>query len=168
MAVALLVPVSLSAAGKTETIQNANTNLESGARDFVNGIYSNYQVRGRIFDFKGPGADTIFCPRLLQLILLDAELAQGEVGYLESDPLCSCQDAEGLTVNGVRIEEVSCDTFAFVDLGLAHEQVRVAFKLSLVADRWCVADVRTQKMPSLFGYLFDNLVQDVMAAARKK
>ena len=44
-----------------------------------------------------------FAPRLLAAIKEDARLANGEVGYVDGDPICQCQDPDGLhaTVTGV-------------------------------------------------------------------
>ena len=40
--------------------------------------------------------ERVFAPPLLAAINEDARLANGEVGYLDGDPLCQCQDAAGL------------------------------------------------------------------------
>ena len=40
--------------------------------------------------------DRYFSPRLAAAIAEDARLAKGEVGYLDGDPICQCQDPDGL------------------------------------------------------------------------
>ena len=37
-----------------------------------------------------------FAPKLMAAIKEDARLAHGEVGYVDGDPICQCQDPDGL------------------------------------------------------------------------
>ena len=49
-------------------------------------------------DVLGPQRRHIFSPRLSGLIQRDEDLTpRGDVGYLDGDPICDCQDAGGLS-----------------------------------------------------------------------
>lgn len=75
------------------------TRDDSTALEFVSNVYRNYATGDR-FSALGRDADTLFSPELLALIREDSKQAQGEVGYLDGDPLCDCQDFD---ITDVRI-----------------------------------------------------------------
>lgn len=129
---------------------------------FVNKVYSNYNNKDSIFNFKGPEAEKIFCPELLKLIQLDKKLAQGEVGYLEEDPLCQCQDDGGLIVKSIIIKELSCDTIAQVELNFPVKLVKIHLKIKKINERWCIEDISSEGSASIYKFLFENLMEDVL------
>ena len=53
--------------------------------------------RARAFDPVGPAAAQVFDAPLVALIRRDQRNARGEVGALDGDPLCDCQDDAGMT-----------------------------------------------------------------------
>ncbi|HEX8241708.1 MAG TPA: hypothetical protein VF574_18380 [Allosphingosinicella sp.] len=96
----------------------------------------------------------VFAPPLVAAIREDRRLSRDEVGYMDADPLCQCQDPSGLQP---RIGEVRGS-----DRGRATVNVRVDFgsdrrELSLrlvrTAAGWRVADVATADEPSLLAGL---------------
>jgi len=96
-----------------------------------------------------------FAPPLVAAIAEDARLAHGEVGYLDGDPLCQCQDPSDIdpsvgmvTMHGRDRAEVTvlycqdCDA------------ARVArFSLKHLRTGWRIADVSSADEPSLLGAL---------------
>jgi len=68
------------------------------ARAFVEKLYSHYPSKpGRTsFDPTGKNAGEVFDPGLIAAFREDARLANGEVGFVDADPLCQCQDDSGL------------------------------------------------------------------------
>lgn len=93
----------------------------------------------------------IFAPSLVAAIREDSRLSRDEVGYMDADPLCQCQDAAGLrpTLREVRRTTRSTAT-AHVRLDLAgsdHRDLRL--RLVRTAAGWRVADVVTADEPSL-------------------
>ena len=119
------------------------------ARGFVTGLYGAY--RGGAPDVLGPRAPGIFSPALLALIRRDERNARGEVGALDGDPICDCQDPDGVRLTSLDI--------AANGPGRAAARVRLRFAggraeamtLDLVAvqGRWRVDDVHTADTPSL-------------------
>jgi hypothetical protein len=67
----------------------------ASAGRFVRGLYGAYHGRGP--DYLGRNAGTVFSRSLLKLIRRDAaETPRGDVGALDGDPICDCQDFDGL------------------------------------------------------------------------
>src|SRR5579864_9283091 len=62
-------------------------------RTFVEQLYSSY-VNPSFSPLERP--EQIFAPPLTAAIKEDQRLARGEVGFLDGDPLCDCQDTAGI------------------------------------------------------------------------
>jgi hypothetical protein len=141
MSLAFLVAALLSPAPTAET-----------SRAFVERLYAGY----RDPDYNPLAKPArIFAPPLVAAIREDARLSRDEVGYMDADPLCQCQDAAGMRV---AIEEVRQST-----RGAASAQIRLAFgdsdrrvlELRLVRTQagWRIADITTDDEPSLLDSL---------------
>jgi hypothetical protein len=131
----------------------------ASARAFVAWIYSHYPTSTRhpTFDALGQANKrAIFAPSLIALFDEDARLAHGEVGALDGDPLCDCQDDGGMTFTIARVR--------FVDPAHAHaaaavvrsypdskppEVETITLDLEMTKGRWRVYDVRSKDTPSL-------------------
>jgi hypothetical protein len=139
---ALLAPMQAQAGGV------------DSARAFAQGLYEAY--RHGEPNYLGERAGTTFAPHLLALIRHDqATTPPGYSPNLDWDPICSCQDAEGLRTERVDAREVGPGrVLATVTLRFPAEVATV--KLDLVSSRnggWRVADVRTKETPSLVALL---------------
>jgi len=117
-------------------------------RSFLTRVYANYS-KSDFSPFVQPGR--YFAPRLVAAIAEDSRLAHGEVGYLDGDPLCQCQDASGLhaRVNRVSNTGIGSATAEVVldypDNTPAHVRLRlIRTKLG-----WRIADVSAGDEPSL-------------------
>lgn len=107
-------------------------------REFIEQVYSAYRMEGF-----SPLAEPklYFSPELTAAIEKDS--AGGEVGYLDGDPLCDCQDFERLTANVVTMRQQSAKAataHVHVDLGMKQSR---DFEIRLVntPDGWRIADV---------------------------
>ncbi len=66
------------------------------AKGFVTGLYESYQ-HPDVFSSLAPAFEgKIFSPSLLILIRADQHQPPGNVGKLDFDPVCDCQDPDGL------------------------------------------------------------------------
>lgn len=75
-----------------------------GAERFVRQVYSTYSANGN--GVMGERVlDAYWRPDMAALIRRDRELADGEPPYLDSDPICKCQDWENLSVRRVEISQ---------------------------------------------------------------
>jgi len=91
-----------------------------------------------------------FAPRLRAAIAEDARLAKGEVGYVDGDPVCQCQDAAGLHARVIRVaSRGSAKALAEVLIDFTDSTAR-RVKFSLVRTRagWRIADISSADEPS--------------------
>jgi len=134
---ALLAPLSVHA-----------QSLEA-AKAFTTTLYGAY-AKGNP-DYVGQNPERTFSPELLGLIRKDqASAAPGEVGILDGDPICDCQDAEGLRATDVKVVATG-EGKARADVTLAFPSETRSMSLDLVASggEWRVGDVHTEQTPSL-------------------
>ena len=96
-----------------------------------------------------------FAPKLAAAIEQDARRAKGEVGYLDGDPICQCQDPGGLDARVTGVAKTGRGRAEVrVTIGLAGYDGRPA-RFSLVQTRngWRIADVSSPDEPSLLNAL---------------
>lgn len=149
--VALLATLAITISARAEDLDSA--------RAFARNLYTAYQTGDP--DYLGRKADRIFTQKLLGLIRRDqATTPSGDVGILDGDPICDCQDAAGLRLTHLAINAAGPGRAqAVVTLRFSGE-IR-PLKLDLVATRagWRVADIHTSDTPSLAGLLQTGLHQ---------
>jgi hypothetical protein len=101
--------------------------------------------------------DAVFAPRLAAAIRLDRKLAgPGYVGALDGDPICLCQDAEGLWASIRHISQPSPGrATALVTLHYAGQPPTAPARLTLVrtTQGWRVADTAMEDGRSLIAWL---------------
>lgn len=124
---------------------------------FVRQLYAAYHGDGP--DYLGRQAASVFAPPLLALIRRDAaETPAGDVGALDGDPICDCQDFGGLRLLSVKVEKApSGETRADVHLRISREPRAVQLDLITVHGHWRVSDVHTAETPSLVSLLTRSL-----------
>jgi hypothetical protein len=137
----LALAVALLAAPAPESPRAFVERLYAGYRD------PNYNPLAR--------PERIFAPALVAQIREDWKLSRDEVGYMDADPLCQCQDAAGLraAIGDVRPSGRMA----------AAAQVRITFggsdprhlRLTLVRTSagWRISDIATADEPSLLAGL---------------
>ena len=130
----------------------AHAQSADDARRFVTGLYGAYGHSQP--DYVGHEALQVFSPRLLALIRRDQRAARGEVGALDGDPICDCQDSGGLKLTWAGVDHFS-PGHAAVRVELAFPDGRRVITLDLAAQHgaWRVDDVHSQSTPSLVRYL---------------
>jgi hypothetical protein len=131
-------------------------------RAFMERVYSSY----RSPDFNSlDHPDLYFTPRLVAAMREDARLARGEVGYVDGDPICQCQDPDGLRAKIVRVtrqgdgKAVAEVIIDFTDSTLR----RVRFSLVRTAAGWRISDVSSGDEPS-----FVRAIEEANRMARSR
>jgi hypothetical protein len=131
---------------------NACGQSTASAKVFIASLYKGYQV-SKPPNYLGGGADTVLTPAFLGLVRRDEDLAKGEVGILDYDPICGCQDFD---ISNVRIKtnpagknKLEADVH-FTNFG---SEVIIGFALEGDGIRWRIADIRSKSTPSLYKYL---------------
>lgn len=121
-------------------------------RAFIKNLYASYR-QANYSPFRHP--ERVFAFRLLTAINEDSKLAHGEVGYLDGDPICQCQDSGGMhpSITGVTQQGRDKATVR-VAIGWEGEKARSAtFKLVRATSGWRIADVSSADEPSLVNAL---------------
>ncbi|HEX8063747.1 MAG TPA: hypothetical protein VF535_11080 [Allosphingosinicella sp.] len=98
--------------------------------------------------------ERVFAPPLVAAIREDARLSRDEVGYMDADPLCQCQDPTGLRpdIREIRTSGRSrASVRVGIDFGADHREVRL--RLVRTAAGWRIADVATADEPSMLASL---------------
>jgi hypothetical protein len=117
-------------------------------RAFVERIYAGYRD-AEYSPFAVP--ERFFAEPLAAAMAEDSRLSHGEVGFLDGDPLCQCQDPSGLQA---LIREVRRPTrktaIAQIRLRLTgYEPREVRLRLVRGQSGWRIADIGTADTPSL-------------------
>lgn len=131
---------------------NACGQSPASAKVFLADLYKGYQsTQGP--SYLGNAADTLFTPDLLSLIRKDQEQSKGEVGILDYDPICDCQD---FAISNVRVDtkQTGKTTWeADVQFTNSGSDVTLGFALKGEGKRWRIADIKSKSIPSLFQFL---------------
>jgi hypothetical protein len=122
------------------------------ARAFVLKLYGAYHGEGP--DYLGRGAPKVFSPRLLALIRRDRALTRkGEVGALDGDPICDCQDFDISHVETTiaptgpgRVQAI----INFINLG---RMATVRLDLISVRGAWRIDNIHATGIADLAAYL---------------
>ena len=137
MSLALALAAMLSPAPPAET-----------PRAFVERLYAGYR-QPDYSPLARPGR--IFAKPLVAAIREDVRLSHNEVGYMDGDPLCQCQDAAGLRYSIDEVRQPASKTATASILLTFGDSDRRALELRLVrtSSGWRIADVVTADEPSL-------------------
>lgn len=90
------------------------------------------------------GAETIYSPSLLALIRQDRRnSSKGDVGRLDYDPICGCQDPDGISIQTVKLVSITHST-AKLSVRLhfgGADRLEITLKLVRLPEGWRVDDV---------------------------
>jgi hypothetical protein len=127
------------------------------AKAFVTGLYAAYgKAPGP--DYLGRQAKAVFSPALLELMRRDAaRTPKGEVGTLDGDPICNCQDYEIRSVSVVVTAAGPTAATAIASFRNFGEAQSVGLDLVWVQGNWRVDDVHAREMLSLVKLLEGSL-----------
>jgi hypothetical protein len=139
----------------------------ASAKAFVEKLYSHYPSNpSRMeFDPTGKNASEVFDPGMIAAFREDARLANGEVGFIDADPLCQCQDDSGLKPKVVSVTMTGPNAAdAVVNLQYPRDKL-LALTLHLVpvTGAWRIYDL---SMGDVKSYRDDLLKANKEAAAQ--
>ncbi|MBA3670309.1 MAG: DUF3828 domain-containing protein [Sphingomonas sp.] len=94
--------------------------------------------------------ERIFAPRLISAMNEDAQLAHGEVGYVDADPVCQCQESAGMRAKVVsaKLQGTNKATANVLLRFGEHMGEKVKFSLVRTKAGWRIADVSSSDEPS--------------------
>ena len=89
-----LAACAMLAAGSTRSACAQDADV---AKRFVESVYRAYANHGKGIDFTGPKAHSFYDASLIALLHADQKaVGPNEVGVLDGDPICGCQDWDGI------------------------------------------------------------------------
>jgi hypothetical protein len=114
---------------------------------YMQRLYSSYRQKD-FSPFDHP--ERYFAPKLLAAIREDARLAEGEVGYVDGDPVCQCQDTAGLHASITRVSWQRRDkALVYVSIGFTGDKPRpTTYTLVRTSAGWRIADISSADEPS--------------------
>jgi hypothetical protein len=131
----------------------------AGARAFIERVYAGYPrntPRSELAYY------ALFDRQLRALIVRNDHYAEGEVGPLDGDPICDCQDDAGFSHRLVSITGNARIAVAKVRNIFAPPEPRdtlVAYHLVMQDGSWRIADISTAAQPSLKRWLAAELAK---------
>lgn len=113
-----------------------------GPEPFVRALYAVYVAGGPRDEPPAPGRDPIYSRMMNAMIGGDFNAANGEVPYLNYDPICACQDQGDFTLESVAVTQAGPSAaeaaVVFTNLG---ETKRQTLKLVREGQSWRIEDV---------------------------
>ena len=135
-------------------ITPAQAQAPESAEAFLRRIYAPYLVGDASVAPTGKVVSTIFDAHLTALIRQDQRNAREEVGALDGDPLCDCQDFEAFEAFTVTIQPIDAGhAKARVGFRNGTRSVSLRYTLTLTPSGWRVSDIGSPDLPSLSAYL---------------
>jgi len=128
--------------------QDCSAQDVTSAHSFLRSIYARYHKGGPGVHVTGPSASRYLHPSLIALLREDSRLVgPGEVGVLDGDPLCGCQDWDGIFDLKIDLHDLKANTAeASVSFALfkdAKPQDKRSLVITLAPEKrsWRVWDV---------------------------
>lgn len=118
---------------------------EQNAETFIRALYANAAAplaNDPATASITPGRDPLYTRTLNALVGADFHAAKGEVPYLNYDPICACQDADGFALTALKMtpdgDKAASAEVTFTNHGQTHQQT---LKLVREGPMWRIADV---------------------------
>jgi hypothetical protein len=123
---------------------------DESPRAFVERLYAGY----RDPDYSPlERPERVFAPPVVAAIREDQRLSRDEVGYMDADPLCQCQDPAGLSPLIAEVRRPGARTASariLLRFGVDGDGDReVSLQLVRTPSGWRIADVATPDSPSM-------------------
>jgi hypothetical protein len=141
--------ISLAAVPRTSVAQS-----EIDAEAFVRQTYARYNSLPLGPAYLREGAPSVFTPSLVALIRHDQKVSDPDIGKLDFDPVCSCQDWDHLSLKEVLVAKssaraatatVTFQLFGDTPSSLKHVRLRLAW----LPQGWRIDDIESKSTPSL-------------------
>ena len=126
----------------------------SGARAFIEHVYADYPRTRSRSDAEYYG---MFAPDLAELLRQNDNYSPGDVGPLDGDPICQCQDDAGFRHRILSLAAAG-DTATVVVRNSFNDPAYprtdlVTYRLVRIKGQWKIDDIGTKEQPSLKDWL---------------
>ncbi len=138
----------------------------SSARSFLSHIYAGYHPDAGL-DAILPDEE-VYTPALIAAMQANSDAYAGEVGYLDGDPLCDCQDtAQDLRQLNFDIQPLADGQLrASTQLDDPQHPLQLQLTLQRQGGSWRVADIASPRAPSLLQALERDTVTTKQASGQ--
>jgi hypothetical protein len=156
-------PVATNAAPAPAATATTATGADAAdVRTYLEGLYAHYKSsKGNTFEPFGRNEGDVFDADTIALLKADEAAAHGEVGAIDSDWLCQCQDFESIQ-STISVQSATPTTAAaaadFKDTQISDAKPEhITFDLVKVNGAWRIHDIHTADQPSLRKVLQDDI-----------
>lgn len=126
----------------------------ASAEQFLRGLYAKYTHNGKPTPFVYPDAKDIADADMMALLKNDQVKSNGEVGAMDSDPVCRCQDWEAIKVTSLQVTMQGANAAAAdVTISDSDDVQKIHYSLVWTKDGWRIHDIGAKDEPSLIAYL---------------
>jgi hypothetical protein len=157
-------PVETHAAAAAPAAPPSSPQDAAGAKAFLDGLYAHYKTsKDNSFQPFDANSRDVFDADTIALMDADTKALKGELGAIDGDWLCDCQDFESLTAT-VAVQAATSTTAratsAFTDaMEKAQPPKHDTFELVKTAAGWRIHDMGTADQPSLRKVLTEEIAQ---------
>jgi len=141
--IALLACFVPGSPARAQDVESAKAFVQEVYADYANPDLQHQERRQAKF----------YTPELYRLIVADRKGHPGDVGKLDGDPICDCQDPGDpgeLRVQSVKISTIELTRVkASVVFLIAKEPREATLSLRFTSSGWKIDDIETKDMPSL-------------------
>ena len=140
---------NVAAAPSPASAQSKAPDVDPGAEAFVRALYAQYAASGDYSPLMHE--DAVFTPALVAMLKHDEKITpKGEMGAIEADPICQCQDDSGMKLQSVAVTGTG-DNTADAKVGLLFDKpLGLTLKLLKVpGEGWRVDDAIGQDAGSM-------------------
>ena len=131
------------------------------AKAFLVGLYAHYQTsKNNNFNLFDTNSGEVFDPDMIALLKADTKALKGDLGEIDGDWLCDCQDFTSIvaTVNVTAATPATAEATAdFHDTVDPRPSERDSFDLVKVNGAWRIHDMSTPAQPPLRKTLQDEI-----------
>ena len=140
----------------------ASTGDAADVKAFLDGLYAHYKTsKGNVFQPFDANAKEVLDADTIALFKADQKVMKGEVGAIDSDWLCDCQDFNTIvatvTVQSATPTEAKATSDFHDPLDTTDKPGHDTFDLVKTADGWRIHDMGTRDQPSLRKVLQDEI-----------
>jgi hypothetical protein len=163
----LAATLSLSFTMSFAQVHRAN-NAES-AKQFVESLYAGYGSNSDPPNLFEKNAKDVFDPTLISLARADADAARPDVGALDYDPICNCQDPDG-TFPNIKIVIRSAEAahaLVIVTFSGYDAPNKIALTLLKRRDQWRIFNIEDLSGPGPHTDLRTLLKNDIRNLTRE-
>jgi hypothetical protein len=143
LTIALLTSLVLGPPARSQNVESAKAFVQQVYGDYANPDLQHQERRQAKF----------YTPELYRLIVADRKGHPGDVGKLDGDPICDCQDPGNpgdLRVQAVKISVMEPTRVrASVEFLIAKEPRDAVLLLRFTGSGWKIDDIETKDTPSL-------------------